>query len=70
MIMLPTIPKARLVDAFCRTDFVSFIHKTHQTLTPGSSLDMNFHINAWRIILNWCGLARSSVSSSTCRRAR
>jgi predicted phage terminase large subunit-like protein len=46
MIMLPTIPNARLVDAFCRTDFVSFIHKTHQTLTPGSSLDMNFHINA------------------------
>ncbi len=48
MIMLPTIPNARLVDAFYyRSDFTAgFIHKTHHTLTPGSSLDMNFHINA------------------------
>jgi hypothetical protein len=46
MILLPTIQKARVVDTLCRTDFVSFIHKTHHTLTPGSSLDMNFHINA------------------------
>lgn len=43
---LNTIEKARLVDAICRTDFVSFIHKTFHILAPNSPLLMNFHIRA------------------------
>ena len=80
MILLPTIQKARVVDTLCRTDFVSFIHKTHLTLTPGSSLDMNFHINALayhlelvrlgeikRLIINMPPRSLKSLDHSRCR---
>ena len=46
MTMLATPENLRLVDALCRTDFVSFIRKTFHTLAPGASLQMNFHIYA------------------------
>jgi predicted phage terminase large subunit-like protein len=46
MTMLATPENLRLVDALCRTDFVSFIRKTFHTLTPAESLQMNFHIYA------------------------
>ena len=46
MIPLSAIEKARLLDAACRTDFVSFIHKAFQILTPSATLQMNFHIEA------------------------
>jgi predicted phage terminase large subunit-like protein len=37
---------ARLVNAACRTDFVSFIRKCHHWLAPGSPFQMNWHILA------------------------
>ena len=46
MTMLATPENLRLVDALCRTDFVSFIRKTFHTLAPGALLQMNFHIYA------------------------
>jgi hypothetical protein len=46
MTMLATAENLRLVDALCRTDFVSFVRKTFHTLAPGASLQMNFHIYA------------------------
>jgi hypothetical protein len=36
----------RLLDAICRTDFVSFAQKTFHTLSPSSSFSMNYHIEA------------------------
>jgi hypothetical protein len=44
--MLATPENLRLVDALCRTDFVSFVRKAFHTLVPGASLSMNFHIYA------------------------
>jgi len=46
MIALSSLEKARLVNALCRRDFVSFIHKVFHTLMPNSPLQMNFHIYA------------------------
>ncbi len=46
MTALTTLDKARLPRALCRTDFVSFIYKAFQTLTPKRQLQMNFHIYA------------------------
>ena len=46
MTMLATPENLRLVDALCRTDFVSFIRKTFHTLAPGALLQMNFHVYA------------------------
>jgi hypothetical protein len=46
MTTLTTLEKARLVDALCRTDLVSFVHKVFNTLLPNRRLEMNFHIQA------------------------
>jgi predicted phage terminase large subunit-like protein len=40
------IPKSRLVDAACRTDFLSFFQWSFQILEPGSTLNMNWHLLA------------------------
>jgi predicted phage terminase large subunit-like protein len=39
-------PSAALVNAACRTDFVSFFHKCFHSLAPNSCLLMNWHISA------------------------
>jgi predicted phage terminase large subunit-like protein len=44
--MLATSGNFRLLDALCRTDFVSFCRKAFHTLAPSASLQMNFHIYA------------------------
>jgi hypothetical protein len=41
------VPKSRLVEAACRTDFLSFFRWCFQILEPGSTLNMNWH--HWRI---------------------
>lgn len=41
-----TIHRARLLDAACRTDFVTFIGMCFHLLTPGSSFLPNWHIYA------------------------
>jgi predicted phage terminase large subunit-like protein len=46
MIPLSAIEKVRLLDAACRTDFVSFIQKAFGILMPNAALQMNFHIEA------------------------
>jgi predicted phage terminase large subunit-like protein len=35
-----------VLDAICRTDFVSFTQKAFHTLSPSSSFSMNYHIQA------------------------
>jgi hypothetical protein len=42
--MLATAQNLRLVHGLCRTDFVSFVQKAFYTLSPGSVLQMNYHI--------------------------
>ena len=37
------VPKSRLVEAACRTDFLSFFQWCFQILEPGSTLNMNWH---------------------------
>jgi hypothetical protein len=44
MTMLRTSDNLRLVDALCKTDFVSFIQKAFHTLSPTSILQMNYHV--------------------------
>jgi hypothetical protein len=34
------VPKSRLVEATCRTDFLSFFHSGFQLLEPGSILEL------------------------------
>jgi hypothetical protein len=36
-------PKSRLVEAACRTDFLSFAQWCFHYLEPGSSLNLNWH---------------------------
>ena len=50
-LIMSTLEKARVVDALCRTDFVSFIRKGFHTLMPNSPLQMNFHIYAMAFCL-------------------
>ena len=40
------VPKSRIVEAACRTDFVSFFRKCFHTLMPHAVLLMNWHIYA------------------------
>lgn len=42
--MLLTLEKQRVLDAICRTDFVSFTQKVFQILSPSAVFGMNFHI--------------------------
>jgi hypothetical protein len=44
--MLLTPENQRVLDAICRTDFVSFTQKAFHTLSPNSSFSMNYHIQA------------------------
>jgi predicted phage terminase large subunit-like protein len=46
MTQLSAIEKVQLLDAACRTDFVSFIQKVFHILMPNATLQMNFHIEA------------------------
>ena len=36
----------RVLDAICRTDFVSFTQKAFHTLSPNSRFSMNYHIQS------------------------
>jgi hypothetical protein len=49
--MLLTIENQRILDAICRTDFVSFTQKAFQILSPTKIFRMNFHIEALAYIL-------------------
>jgi predicted phage terminase large subunit-like protein len=40
------VPKSRIVEAACRDDFLSFFQLCFQLLEPGSTLDMNWHLEA------------------------
>jgi hypothetical protein len=40
------VPKSRIVEAACRSDFLSFFHFCFQLLEPGSTLNMNWHHEA------------------------
>jgi predicted phage terminase large subunit-like protein len=40
------IPKSRLVEAACRSDFLSFFQSFFHVLEPGSTLNMNWHHEA------------------------
>ena len=40
------VPKSRIVEAACRTDFVSFFWKCFRTLMPHAALLMNWHVYA------------------------
>ena len=40
------VPKSRIVEAACRTDFLSFFQWCFHTLQPGSTLNMNWHHRA------------------------
>ena len=40
------IAKSRILEAACRTDFLSFFQWCFQVLEPGSSLNMNWHHEA------------------------
>ena len=42
--MLLTAENQRVLDAVCRTDFVSFTQKVFQILSPSAVFRMNFHI--------------------------
>ena len=44
--MLLTPENQRVLNAICRTDFVSFTRKAFHTLSPNSSFSMNYHIEA------------------------
>ena len=44
--MLLTLENQRVLDAICRTDFVSFTQKVFQILSPSAVFGMNFHIEA------------------------
>ena len=44
MTTLSDIERLRLAEAFCRSDFVSFIYQAFRTLTPTSTLQINYHI--------------------------
>jgi predicted phage terminase large subunit-like protein len=52
-----SIPKTRIVEAVCRSDFVSFFRKSFHTLMPNASLSMNWHIYAMAYALTqvWRG---------------
>lgn len=47
MTMLATTANLRLVDALCRSDFVSFTQKAFHILLPNTVLQMNYHV--WSI---------------------
>jgi predicted phage terminase large subunit-like protein len=55
--MLAPAQNLRLVHGLCRTDFVSFVQKAFHTLSPGSVLQMNYHIwaLAYHLELVRCG---------------
>jgi predicted phage terminase large subunit-like protein len=40
------VPKSRIVEAACRDDFLSFFQLCFQLLEPGSTLNMNWHLEA------------------------
>ena len=40
------IAKSRILEAACRTDFLSFFQWCFQVLEPGSTLNMNWHHEA------------------------
>ena len=44
--MLLTPENQRVLDAICRTDFVSFTQKAFHMLSPNSGFSMNYHIEA------------------------
>jgi predicted phage terminase large subunit-like protein len=44
MTMLSEFERLRLAEALCRSDFVSFIYQVFRTLTPASTLQINYHI--------------------------
>jgi predicted phage terminase large subunit-like protein len=44
MTLLATAENLRLVDALCRADFASFAQKAFYTLSPSSTLQMNYHL--------------------------
>jgi len=47
------VPKSRIVEAACRTDFLSFFQWCFHMLEPGSTLNMNWHhySMAWHLEL-------------------
>ena len=49
----------RLVDALCRTRFVSFAYKVFNTLMPNRRLEMNFHIEAMAFELEQVRLGKN-----------
>jgi len=46
VIMRLTPENQRVLDAICRTDFVSFTQKAFHTLSPNSRFSMNYHIQS------------------------
>ena len=40
------VPKSRIVEAACRNDFLSFFQWCFHVLEPGSTLNMNWHLEA------------------------
>lgn len=44
MTTLAEFENLRLAEALCRTDFVSFVYQVFRTLTPASTLQINYHI--------------------------
>lgn len=59
MTALTTLEKVRLVDALCRTRFVSFAYKVFNTLMPNRRLEMNFHIEAMAFELEQVRLGKN-----------
>ena len=59
MTTFTTLEKARLVDALCRTRFVSFAYKVFNTLMPNRRLEMNFHIEAMAFELEQVRLGKN-----------
>jgi hypothetical protein len=57
MTLLATPENLRVLDALCRTDFVSFIRKTFHSLAP-AQLHMNFYIHALAFYLELVRLGR------------
>ena len=49
--MLLTLENQRVLDAICRTDFVSFTQKAFHILWPTAIFRMNFHIEALAYVL-------------------
>ena len=57
------VPKSRIVEAACRTDFLSFFQWCFHILHPGSTLNMNWHHwrMAWYLELVSRGLIRRLI---------